>query len=357
MKTNRFSKPASNRFTIAVVAVLVVLVQVACLSSSTPVPAIPMVDETKIALGVAATSFAIQQTADAKTIDDNQAQLNDDLQKTMDALSVQQTVLAIQEEAQNNQPSPQPPVIIVQPTLEPPRSTDSPPDPLAGMDQKIRNAKVLIFEDTVELGIGQWIEDTVRHMGITDYVQTDDYSGHFMEKLNSPTEWDLIIVGAEAKTKVQGEFWDAIMEHVNRKVAVIAEVWYLDLLGHGRIKAFTSECGVAYSSNYDLAESIYWWDQFNPVFTTPNTVDPLIHYSRYWDNQCGDKLKVVGGDAKLIAGYKVKPASSGGFIATCMEGRTIIQTFSNHDYHEDQIKDLWENYITYTLTNHFLTTQ
>ncbi|MBA4420327.1 MAG: hypothetical protein C0391_04195 [Anaerolinea sp.] len=348
----------TNRFSIAVIAVIVILVQVACLSSSTPAPAVPVVDETKIALGVAATSFAIQQTADAKTVDDNQAQQNADLQKTMDALSVQQTVIAMQQEQQEQeqqqQEQQQPPEVIAPPVeVQPPAVVD----PMAGMDEKIRNAKVLIFEDTVELGIGQWIEDTVRHMGITDYVQTDDYSGHFMEKLNSPTKWDLIIVGAEAKTKVQGEFWDAIMEHVNRKVAVIAEVWYLDLLGYGRIKAFTSECGVAYSSNFDLAESIYWWDQFNPVFTTPNTVDPLIHYSRYWDNQCGDKLKVTGGDAKLIAGYKVKPASSGGFIATCMEGRTIIQTFSNHDYHEDQIKDLWENYITYTLTNHFLTTQ
>jgi hypothetical protein len=179
-----------------------------------------------------------------------------------------------------------------------------------------------------------------------------------MEQLNSPTKWDLIIIGAESKTKVQGEFWDVIMTHVYKKTAIIAEVWYLDLLGGGKIKTFTNECGVAYASNYDLAESIYWWDPESPVFTTPNNAMPLIHYSRYWNNQCGDKMRTTGsGDAQLLAGWRAKPDSRSGLIAACMGGRTIIQTFSNHDYHEDQIKDLWENYITYTLTNHFLAIQ
>jgi hypothetical protein len=31
----------------------------------------------------------------------------------------------------------------------------------------------------------------------------------------------------------------------------------------------------------------------------------------------------------------------------------VFQTFSNHDYHQDQIISLWQNYITYTLTNRF----
>jgi len=39
-----------------------------------------------------------------------------------------------------------------------------------------------------------------------------------------------------------------------------------------------------------------------------------------------------------------------------MEGRVIIQTFSDHDYHEDQIVALWENYIYNTLKAHFAVT-
>lgn len=343
MNTVIIKRLFSKRSLLAMIAAVVILVQLAC-STTAPAPAAPVADETKIALSVAATSNALQKAEAA-----NNARPTEDpfIQQTMQALSFQQTMVALQQEQQAQQPP-----AIEQPTLPPPPTLA--PDPMAGMDERIRNAKVLIFEDTDELGIGQWIEETVVRMGISDYIQTNDYSGNFMEKLNSSTRWDLILIGAEAKTKVQGEFWDAIMVHVNNKAAVIAEIWILDLLGGGRIKQFTSECGVSYSGNYDLAESIYWWDQFHPVFTTPNMVDPLIHYSRYWGNQTGDKLRVSGGDAKLIAGDRTRPHSDGGLIAVCMDGRTIIQTFSNHDYHEDQIKDLWENYITYTLTNHFL---
>jgi hypothetical protein len=356
----RLSVIRSKHISIVFISLLVVMVQVACLTSSTPpaAPAAPVVDETKMALGVAATSNALQQTESAKGLEEQKSTSDAALQKTIDAMSVQQTVLAMQAENQKNATStPQPAVVSNPPTAEPAQPTST-PDPKAGMDLKIINAKVLIFEDTDELGIGNWIEDTVRRMGIKNYVQTYDRSGDFMEQLNSPIKWDLIIVGAESKTKIQGEFWDAIMEQVNKKAAVIAEVWYLDLLGNGRIKNFTSECGVAYASNYDLAESIYWWDTESPVFTTPNIVTPLIHYNRYWDAQCGDKVRTTGsGDAQLLAGWKVKPDSRGGLITACMGGRTIIQSFSNHDYHEDQIKDLWENYITYTLTNHFLAIQ
>lgn len=334
--------PFSNRFAIILMTIAIIIVQAACLTSSTtPAPA-PTLDATIIALGVAATSNAMQaEEAESAAIEA--------VQQTMDAIRVQQTVLAIQAENENNtQPTPEP---IIQELVLPSET----PDPAAGMDEKIRNAKVLIFEDTIELGIGDWIQGTVQRMGIKDYVQTYDRSGDFMEQLNSPTKWDLIIVGAEAKTKIQGEFWDAIMQHVYKKTAIIAEVWYLDLLGGGKVKSFTNECGVAYASNYDVAESIYWWNSESPVFTTPNNVAPLIHYSRYWTTQCGDRLRITGaGDAQLLAGWKVKPDSRGGLIASCMGGRTIIQSFSNHDYHEDQIKDLWENYITYTLTNHFL---
>jgi len=41
-------------------------------------------------------------------------------------------------------------------------------------------------------------------------------------------------------------------------------------------------------------------------------------------------------------------------LATCYEGRVILQTFSNHDYRYNEIVPLWQNYIHYTLKNHFL---
>jgi len=229
---------------------------------------------------------------------------------------------------------------------------------MADMAEKIKNAKVLLYEDTAEYGIGEWIQETLERMQIRDVTLTGDDIGIFLSKLNSPTKWDLIIIGAESKRGVQGEFWPVIMDQAHNKVAIIAEIWYLDLHGAGKIREFTNECGIAYQRDYPLTESIYWWDQYHPVFTTPNIVDPLLMYSRFWANEAGDKLRLTsGGDAKFIAGDKTRPATDGGLLAVCMEGRTIYQAFSNHDFHEGQIKDLWENYITYTLTNHFLATQ
>jgi hypothetical protein len=176
-----------------------------------------------------------------------------------------------------------------------------------------------------------------------------------MENLNSPVDWDLIIVGAETKTKVQGEFWDVIGEKIARdNTAVVAELWYVDLLYNGRLKPVMSNCGIELQRDWVLAESVYWLDSTHPLFSNPNDAMPLINYSRYWQYQAGDLIRLApGSKATLLAGTFQKRKSDYGVMATCHDGRVIFQTFSNHDYHQDQIIRLWQNYITYTLTNRF----
>jgi hypothetical protein len=116
-----------------------------------------------------------------------------------------------------------------------------------------------------------------------------------------------------------------------------------------------SGCGIRYQKDYDIADSIYWWDPTHPIFTEPNTVLPLLHYNRYWENQTGDQIRLGGsGDAVLLAGLAAKKSSQEGVLATCYDGRVIIQTFSDHDYSQADVLPLWENYIHYTLKNHFL---
>ena len=60
-----------------------------------------------------------------------------------------------------------------------------------------------------------------------------------------------------------------------------------------------------------------------------------------------------GGDATLLAGLSSSLQSQEAVLATCEEGRIIIQTFSDHDYAREDIVPLWENYIYWTLKNHF----
>ena len=241
-------------------------------------------------------------------------------------------------------PTPQEPVIPAPPQ----------PTPTPDLDARIKTAKVLVYENTDELNAGMWIQEALEGMGM-EYTQTGSFSGHFMEYLNSGVEYDLIIVGAEAKDKISGEFWDVISSRLTRdKAALIAEVWYLDKEASGPINKILGPCGVRFRIDWPVAESIYWWESDHPVFNEPNVVLPLLHYNRFWANQAGDKLMMgSGGDAVMLAGMSSRPSSGEGALATCFEGRVIIQTFSDHDFRQAEIIPLWQNYIYNTLRNHF----
>jgi len=279
---------------------------------------------------------------------------------TKAALEFQATSMSQQLTQAAVQPTVQPTSLPPEPTISQPTvpQTDVPSQiqatPTVDVEARIRSAKVLVYENTDEYGIGMWIQDTLDYMGIK-YTQTGSYSGRFMEYLNSGTKYDLIIVGAEAKDRISGEFWDVINTRLARdKVALIAEVWYLDTESSGPISKILSGCGIRFRKDYGLADSIYWWDPTHPIFNEPNTVLPLLHYNRYWNNQTGDQIRIGGsGDATMLAGLSAK-SSDEGVLATCYDGRVIIQTFSDHDYNQEDILPLWENYIHYTLKNHFL---
>lgn len=285
---------------------------------------------------------------------------------TKAVLELQATAMALEltQAALNNQPqaTPQPPVVIqqtvvVQPTVPPPPvATVIQPTPTQDVEARIKSAKILVYENTDERGIGMWIQDALDGMGLK-YTQTGSYSGHFMEFLNSGIKYDLIIVGAEDKDKISGEFWDVINTRLARdKVALIAEVWYLQREANGPIAKILSGCGIKYRKAFDLADSVYWWESTHPIFNEPNQVLPLVHYNRYWANGSGDEIMIAGsGDATMLAGLSSKKSDEG-TLAACYQGRVIIQTFSDHDYNQGNIISLWQNYIHYTLKNHFAVT-
>jgi|JFJP01.1.fsa_nt_gi hypothetical protein len=303
----------------------VVLFALACTLPAASTPnSPPIVDSTKVALEIQATNMALQLT----------------------------------QAALNSQPAAQPTVTPPQPTateavIAVPAEVQE--TPTQDVESLIRSANVLVYENTDEYGIGMWVQETLDMMGIK-YTQTGSYSGRFMEYLNSGTEYDLIIVNAEAKDRISGEFWDVINTRLTRdKTALIAEVWYLDTEASGPISKILSGCGIRYQKDYRVADSIYWWESTHPIFNEPNTVLPLLHYNRYWENQTGDQIRLGGsGDAVLLAGLAAQKSSQEAVLATCYDGRVIIQTFSDHDYDQADIIPLWENYIHYTLKNHFL---
>ncbi len=291
------------------------------------------------------------------------------LQLTSQALNQQATALAEQQATLNAQskenqatekvevkvePTTTPAPTETQAPAEPttaPTDTEVPPEPTMDLEEKMKSANILVFEDTQK--IGNWIQQSLDSAGY-DYVHVGDAVGHFMENLNSGIDWDLIIVGAETKSGVRGEFWDEISDQLDRGASVIVEIWYLDQTINGRIKPLLTRCGVDYQKDIPVADSIYWLDPTHPLFNEPNTVMPLLHYSRYWTTQSGDLLKLrEGSNATLLAGTQKNRKSDYGQIATCLDGQLIIQTFSNHDYPRSDILLLWQNYVEYGLKKRF----
>ncbi len=306
--------------------VLSVLLALACSITTAAPPAVPPTyDPTKAALEMQATFVSMQLTQGALVLNPQ----------------------AGQPVAENPTDTPEPPA-------QPPSPTPIPVIPTEDIEARIRSANVLVYENTDERGIGMWVQDALDAMGMK-YTQTGSYSGHFMEYLGSGTPYDLIIVDAEDKDTIRGEFWDVINTRLTRdKAAMIAEIWYLDLESTGPVAKILGQCGVRFRKDLPLADSVYWWQPQHPVFNEPNTVLPLLHYSRFWGNQAGDKLMMgSGGDATFLAGLSAQSSPGEGVIATCYGGRVIIQTFSDHDYHQSDIIALWQNYIHWTLKNHF----
>jgi len=271
------------------------------------------------------------------------------------ALSQQTTQQAMATEIQSPPtqfvPSPAPPT-NEPPTEAIPADTEIVPTATEDITERMKSAKILVYEDTPYIGL--WIKDTLQGMGLK-HTFVGDAMGNFMENLNSGIQWDLIILGAESHDYVSGDFFDVLTERVVQdKTALIVEMWYLDEISAGRVKPLTTKCGIELQKSYDAASSIFWLESSSPVFNEPNTAIPLIHYDIYWQWQAGDYLRLMpGSEATLLAGMYQNRDSDYGVVATCFDGRVIFQTFCNHDYHQEDIQLLWENYIYNTLKSRF----
>ncbi len=301
-------------------------------------------------------------------------------QQTQMALDLKATLLAVQAstlEAQENQarddePDATQPAAQDLPTYTPyPTYTQPPEDtpepeatPTQDMQARIKAANVLVFEDVRGYySLNPLVSQAVKNMNFSGgkVVNVGDAVGDLMGELNSPTRWDLIIISSEVRTGVRGEFWDMVSSQVNKDVALIAEVWYVDDTYFDKLDDLMGKCGIALQrewarpTNYSTLDySIYWLQPDHPLFSIKNIVGPLVTPTIYWMNDAGDLIKLgPGGDAQLLAGTQPSAPSSYGVLATCLEGRMVFQTFATHDYRDSQTVPLWENYIVYTLTNHF----
>lgn len=325
---------------------------------------------TLAALDVQATVMAQQAVQNAEAT--NQAM---QLQFTKSALDMQGTIQAQQALLSAVPPTSEPPTQEPPPPVQteaPPVQTEAPPPAVSEespalsddeLDKKIKAAKILLFEDMSGTGWYRYVQEGV-DLGGWSYTDVGSAQGWFKDNLLSTTKWDLIIAASESRTKIQGEFFVYLMDHLKRGTSVIIEHWALDDLSQGKVAPILAKCGVGIYRDWFVALgtvpnlSVWALQPDHPILTYPNDGISLRRYTNFWvnDTDKGDLLKLTsGGDATLVAGTIADRKSDHGTIVSCMEGRLIILTQSTHEYYREDITRLWENVTYQALKAHFTT--
>jgi len=295
------------------------------------------------------------------------------LESTRVALAIQQTSLAMsQAQGQEAQP---PAVVPEQPAVQPtytqyptftvqveeqppaqPEQTEEPepePEPAESFEDWKEGAKILVYD-------AMWgrdtpvIENAIDGLALgRNTTNVRDAVGDFISTMNSPNIYDLVVVASEWRSLVQGEVFDVIVDQLDRGSSVIFETWYIDQVYNGRIQPVMQRCGISFhkdwwrGAGYNLNDYlVYLLALDDPVLSQPNTISMLVPYDIRWIDDVGDTVEInPGSDAILIAGRLPKEYTSYGLLAKCMDGRLIWQTFSTHDYKDQEMTNLWQNYI------------
>lgn len=308
---------------------------------------------TKAALDAVSTQLAQQQAAQV-----NATQIALSVQATLVAQQIEQFTAAADNssvdptEPSTSTPTPMPPTATN--TLQP---TEIPPSPTPDFEAWMESAKILLFEDVAGAYLERYVKQALDSMGL-NYVDVKDAVGDFKAQLLSGTDWDLIITAVEARSGVRGEFFDYLNDALNNGSSVILEIWTLDEIAGGKISPLLIRCGVKFQADWwdppIESRSIWWLVPEHPIFHEPNEGMSLAHYSTQWYGDAGDFIRLApGGDATLLAGNLAWEKSSHGTLASCLDGQLILQTYSTHDYHKEDVIPLWQNYIYYTLKNRF----
>jgi hypothetical protein len=296
------------------------------------------------------------------------------LEATKMALAVMQTSMALEQAqgAQNPIEETQPPA--AQPTYTPyptftsqaVEQTEEPATeevvPAQSFEDWMDGANILLYDAMYGRGDTNVIENAIDGLGLSgNTTNVGTNIGDFLSEMNSAVTWDLIIVGSEFRSQVQGEIFDALANEIDRGSSVVLETWYIDQVFNGRIQPVMQRCGITFhqdwwrDNNADLNSFlIYILEPDAQLFSQPNTIGMLIPYDIRWIDDVGDTVKKISGsDAVLMAGRLRNEHNSYGLLTECMGGRMVWQTFSTHDYKDQDMINLWQNYIYNTLEARF----
>jgi hypothetical protein len=187
--------------------------------------------------------------------------------------------------------------------------------------------------------------------------------GWLKNELVSPAEWDLLVISSEVSGRINGEYFDYINERLQKGAGVVLEMWDTEAISQGKIKKILDECGVEVEKDwYNPGLRTLWYLlPDHPILNEPNEMGNL-KTNKYWKGDLGDLMTIkyynnkAVGDAALVIGVDNNYPNSRAVLTTCMGGRLVLQTFATHEYAREDMLKLWQNYVYYALTNHFIAT-
>ena len=236
--------------------IIFVLIALAC-NSPASIGADPGTEQTRVALGIQATLLAVELTEAAGGAAPAQPPVDQPIEP---AAPVEPAAPAAPAAQPTYTPYPTYTVPPAQPVDPPAQPVDPPAQPSQDMSERIRGARILLYDnsygsvDIYGRPMTSYISDALDGLGLgSNVTNVRDAMGNFLSELNSGTQWDLIIVGAESRSNIRGEFWDVIGDHMRNNVAVVSELWYLDQIANGRIAPVLNQCGIDYTSDWQRA--------------------------------------------------------------------------------------------------------
>jgi hypothetical protein len=242
-------------------------------------------------------------------------------------------------------------------------SSDEPAmEPAGDVERMMKNAKILLFEDMVNIPTTKrYVKAALDEMNL-DYKDNGSAKGWLKSDLLTQN-WDLVIIALELRGAFSGEYFEYINQALDNGSAVILEIWYMDQISRGTLASTLNKCGVEFEQNYvnktwDTNDYLQWplpGKAGHPIFNEPNKNFKFTNVAIYWTGDLGDFIKLSGKKegAELLMGTIATEKNTHGTLAVCDGGKFIIQTFSSHDYAEEEIIPLWQNMITYVLKNKF----
>jgi hypothetical protein len=228
----------------------------------------------------------------------------------------------------------------------------------------MQTAQILLYEDIVnDPQLTRYVKKTLDAMGL-HYKDDGSAKGWLKSDLigGAPNgqPWDLVIIAIESRGEVSGEYFEYLMDVLNKGSAVILEAWHLGDISKGAVAPILLKCGIeAYP--YILENGfedilMYPLEPTHPVLTQPNSGFSFTKglETWFWTGSLGSKQAINGkGDAVLLIGTNGSDKFMDGTLSVCMGGQLTTQTFSSHTYSYERVGPLWENYIYNALTWRF----